>query len=502
MPCPWYIAAMSIATASTGTKDRPCRVAVIGAGIGGASLSFYLQQFGANASLPRCEITAFERNDYIGGRLKHVTGFGDTSVVELGGAAWTVSNRYMPELVQAVGLNHTARTLHRTPPHAPTQSLGIWSGDGFVNLAPAIERGLAGDARIAAAEAEFLGAIEASYARQQPPHAPFTSIDEFLSWGALHRFTSTSIHSFFTARGVPDMLIEGGMVPLTRAIYNRNSTANVFAFLASATAELSHHAVRGGNSRLVQALFKAANAEVLLNRTVSEVELLSDNSTFHVHSTTTVGPGPGLGVRSGPATTTTQFDAVVIAAPLERTGIRVTGGKLPPTAGLDRGFTGWHVTLVEADRLNLSQFRDRAGVPVPIPAEVDPEECVVFTMANGSTNPATPYVCVQPLGKHGTGNPKGVWMLYSDTSPLEVLGDYFVNPRAHIHQHWPYTFGGLLPLTSPATQTQPVVLHDHGLGLYNPNSLESLATAMELSAMGARNVARLITARRVAAARS
>ena len=52
------------------------------------------------------------------------------------------------------------------------------------------------------------------------------------------------------------MLIEGGMVPLTRAIYNRNSTANVFAFLASATAELSHHAVRGGNSRLVQALFK------------------------------------------------------------------------------------------------------------------------------------------------------------------------------------------------------------------------------------------------------
>ena len=43
-------------------------------------------------------------------------------------------------------------------------------------------------------------------------------------------------------------------------------------------------------------------------------------------------------------------------------------------------FTGWHVTLVEADRLNLSQFRDRAGVPVPIPAEVDPEECVVFTM--------------------------------------------------------------------------------------------------------------------------
>ena len=88
-------------------------------------------------------------------------------------------------------------------------------------------------------------------------------------------------------------------------------------------------------------------------------------------------------------------------------------------------------------------------------------------------------------------------MLYSDTSPLDVLGDYFENPRAHVHQHWPYTFGNLLPLTLPAKQTQPVVLLEQGLGLYNANSIESLATAMELSAMGARNVARLITARRV-----
>ena len=93
-----YIAAISVAAAAippvqpphvapphaTPPLGRSCRVAVIGAGIGGASLSFYLQRFGANASLPRCEITAYERNDYIGGRLKHVTGFGDTSVVELG----------------------------------------------------------------------------------------------------------------------------------------------------------------------------------------------------------------------------------------------------------------------------------------------------------------------------------------------------------------------------------------------------------------------------------
>ena len=81
------------------------------------------------------------------------------------------------------------------------------------------------------------------------------------------------------------MLIEGGMVPLTRAIYNRNSTANVFAFLASATAELSHHAVRGGNSRLVQALFKVRITGSW--QTFSQKQQQSNN-----HSTAHPDPNP------------------------------------------------------------------------------------------------------------------------------------------------------------------------------------------------------------------
>ena len=46
------------------------RVAIIGAGIGGAALAHYVQAFGAEAGLPNCTITVFERSDYIGGRLK------------------------------------------------------------------------------------------------------------------------------------------------------------------------------------------------------------------------------------------------------------------------------------------------------------------------------------------------------------------------------------------------------------------------------------------------
>ena len=47
--------------------ELPLRVGVIGAGIAGGSLSYYLNKEMGE----RVEIDVFERNDYIGGRLKH-----------------------------------------------------------------------------------------------------------------------------------------------------------------------------------------------------------------------------------------------------------------------------------------------------------------------------------------------------------------------------------------------------------------------------------------------
>ena len=53
-----------------GYTTAKIRVAVIGGGIGGASTAFYLNNLTlGNARAPK--IVAFERRDYIGGRLKH-----------------------------------------------------------------------------------------------------------------------------------------------------------------------------------------------------------------------------------------------------------------------------------------------------------------------------------------------------------------------------------------------------------------------------------------------
>jgi hypothetical protein len=67
----------------------------------------------------------------------------------------------------------------------------------------------------------------------------------------------------------------------------------------------------------------------------------------------------------------------------------------------------------------------------------------------------------------------------------------FVNVKQYYHNHWPYTFAALEPITGEQSQLQPIVMHS--AGLFNINALESIATAMEISAIGARNVARLVS---------
>jgi hypothetical protein len=108
--------------------------------------------------------------------------------------------------------------------------------------------------------------------------------------------------------------------------------------------------VVGGNSVLVKALLTAAKASVQLNTSVRRIACppaacgASCDFTIELNGTSdwTAAEPPRL----------TSVDQVVIAAPLERTGIQLVpprGGKgLPPTAALDRGFTEWYVTVVLA----------------------------------------------------------------------------------------------------------------------------------------------------------
>jgi len=461
------------------------RVAVVGGGIAGGSHSYYLQQQLKAQGLPAADICVYETRDRIGGRLKHVD-WGNASV-EQGGAAWTDNNHHMIELAAAMHMNTTVSAQRRDP--RTHSNIGIWNGSAMLEGTTLVAEQALSVLHTLVIEDGFLRKVEANYARQAADE-PFTSVGEFLAWGDLARYTSVSVADFFESRGVSKQLVDYAAVPLTRAIYNRDGGANAFATFASLTAELSHHSVRGGNYQLVEALLKAAGAKVSLSTNVSQIvqrrAARGDGATprFEVR-TATVPPAATAAAGCGDGA---EFDAVVIAAPLERTGITLVNVSAPAGAAIDRGFTQWHVTLVQAADLNVDQFRPAKGWACG-------GDCYVLTTASGTTA-ATPYVCLQPLGKHGQGTGR-VFLVYSD-GPIDAAtrARLFVNATDQLEQHWPYTFAQLAPITDAPAQTQPVVLAD---GLYNANALEQIASAMEISAIGGRNAA-LLVARQAARA--
>ena len=467
-------------------SDEAARVAVIGGGIAGGATSYYLQNFLKAAGLPPAAISVYERSDYVGGRLKSIEFEGVH--VEIGGAAWVDANQYMVELAKEVlpPPSPPGPAPPGPPPPPQRQGIGVWNGSAFLPLVDIVVRHAGDLAKITALELEFIGQMKQSYAKQRSS-PPWANVSAFLEWGGIDKYTNRSISSYLEGEwGISPAMVQDAAVPLNRAIYNRNADSAAFAFLASLTAEFGgdHHAP-GGNGLLVKALLdKAGGTTTHLSTDVRAISLAPPREG----TTGAAGagaPSPRFSVLLNTSAAPVVYDHVVVAAPLERTAIRFTDlSDAAAAAKLDRGFTDWYVTVIKAGALDAKQFGP-ASAADPCTAH---EGCIVLTTAAGSTE-KTPYVCIQPLGKHGEGpGSENVWMVYSDEKPDPFV--LFTNVSAFESHHWPYTFSGLRPVTEPLAQLQPVVLHP--AGLINANALESIASAMEISVMGARNAARIV----------
>ena len=490
----------NMVAASSGQK----KIAIIGGGISGASASYYITEFLKNHSMPAADITVFERRDYIGGRLKHIR-FGPNNIkIEVGGAAWTDDNIYMTEMAKAVGINVTRKKIIRdknqiTPEDLifystasnkrsdddDADSVGVWDGETIIDLEKFVLKNLGQALKVGESELQFLKQIKENYAKQASSEAPFHNLTRFLTWGNLNMYTNKSMKDYFaTNDGITSTLIEIGMVPLNRAIYNQGSSANAFGFLASLTAQLSQHTVTSGNSDLVKALFNYSKANVMLNSYVSTIEMnekkkhANDENSFTVH----------YNMNNNKTTLTDVFDIVVIASPLEVTNIDFININLSKGSYINREYYDWYITVVEASSINMKQFK---------PYNFPPGKTIpntIVTTTNSTSNSG--FVCIQPLGRHAkTPAPSNIWMVYSDASIKDNIENYFINPNAKtLYEHyWPYTFPHLKVISNEEAQVQPVILNkEDGGGIYNANTMEFIATAMEISSIGGRNVGMLI----------
>ena len=453
-------------------SDENIRVCIIGGGIAGGSTAHFLQKQLEEKGFAKADVSVFESNGYIGGRLKHIEFHGST--LEVGGAAWAHNNHLMMSMAKEFGMNITGSQTDEEK----LRDTAVWTGTGFAPIYRELISNSEAARTVVKEEARFLEQINENYLMQDQ-HV-FHDLAEFMSWGNMDRYLERSVLSFFEDQGVDSDFVETELVPMTRAIYNQGSEANAFSLLASLDAILSQYSIVEGNSVLVERLFEKSCAKVHLNTRVKSITRKSESDITYTVET---------------ATTSEDFDMVFIAAPLEETQITFHGiNGMPKTASLDRDYYDWYITVLEAQTPNYEQFdpyfQRQRGKDLPT---------MIVTTTNSSANPKTPWVMIEPVGKHAKaeGSSEGgspLWIIYSDASVKNNIDDYFTGVKGELYeQYWPYTFPHLWPLQSgvaAAQDTQPVELDPSGL-LFNINAVESLASAMEISAIGARNAAKI-----------
>jgi hypothetical protein len=296
---------------------------------------------------------------------------------------------------------HRRRRLRARDP--PLAGVAIWNGSALTPVGDDL-RNLMGDIRLAGVEEMFLTRLKSNYAARGAKET-FASINEFLSFGSLQPYANVSARTFFNRAGVPQVLQEMVLEPLSRGIYDQElDEMQAFSAIVSVTSLLGAASFDGGNSLLVELMFKHSGADVRLSNRVVEVvqnpppsALASASLVASASSLSASAPsasaaaaaGGGFSIKSfvdGHNVTSAVVDAVIIASPIEFTGIT-----FPPTVKIPqpRPFKHIWVTIVRAAGIDPVYF----GLPTGTNVTFDN----VLTTRQSSAS--TPFVVVESEGE-------------------------------------------------------------------------------------------------------
>jgi len=269
--------------------------------------------------------------------------------------------------------------------------------------------------------------------------------------------TGQTMKNLLDSLGIDEEYRLTDIIPIIRVIYDQEQDVNAFAGMVSLVPLFAeNYSVTGGNSLLVEKLFKASGAHVMLQTTAQSVTKLSEGN-YQIKYNSNFGESQEARADI--------FDAVVIATPLESSrGLDFSN--IPAFNFTMREYKQWYVTYVSADGLNPTFF----GIN-PVPSEI-------LTTTGGDN---LPFVVLSEEDTLSTG--KKLYKTFS-TSPLDPNSSMYLNPDPPVVQFWPKTFPSLKPVPS----YQPLLLDEN---VYYLNCMESAATAMEASALAGRNVALL-----------
>lgn len=417
-------------------------VAVIGAGIGGCSAAYFAQKYLANS-----KVTTYELEKRIGGRL--LTFKKEGSKKELGAEFFNSSNRLVCSLVDELSL--------KVKKLMEIKDVAVWNGSEitfkssqqmFYNLLSLIGKYKFSVPKLLLELRKADAKIKQMYERQEKNPAELWEIFENVG---LNQWYKMPFDKMLMELGVKKKFIDELVTPITRIIYSQNAGLGGFAGLSSLLGVYagSVYHLTEGNDVLPRKLLEASNSKVELETKVDRITKTSKD-TFRIF----------VGDRYS------DFDAVIIATPLEIADIEIEGVE---KNWKPREYQKIYIRLMKGI-LNSRYFNLDSSSKLP---------SIVLTTKE--TDPITRFSLSHPT----KGNES--WVTVTSTEPLsnDVLDGLLKNGKTVLDHTWTTAY----PIFKPTQRIPPTCLDKKLLYL---NAIESAASSLESSTFAALNSIKII----------
>ncbi|XP_069020287.1 prenylcysteine oxidase 1 isoform X2 [Embiotoca jacksoni] len=447
--------------------------AVVGAGIGGTAAAYYLrQEFGAGV-----KIDVFEPGS-VGGRLGTVK-IGDFEY-ETGGSVIHSLNLHMKHFIEKLGI----------PPRKDVPSkMAIFDGKELVfeesnwfivNFLRMLWRYGFNFLRMQMWVESILDKFMRIYQYQQFGYS-FSSVERLLhamGGDGFLTLMNQTLEETMMGEGFSQVFLNNIVAPITRVNYGQSVRINGFVGAVSlAGADSTLWAVDGGNKRVCSGLLYHSKSELIAARVTSisvKVRPSKTGDAVTFYELNYVGD-------SGSAHS--LYDIVVIATPLHpgKSDIAFSGFSPPMPSHYPGRYHQTVSTLVHG-LLNVSYL----GTAEPA-SDFSVSDVLTMDSKNSVINSLSSIDPVHiPAGyERPAADQAKVWKVFSP-QPLSQaqLENMFLSYDSVSETPW-LAYPAYRP---PHRKTPPFILHNR---LYYLNAVEWAASAMEMSAISARNVALL-----------
>lgn len=338
------------------------KVAIIGAGITGASSAHHLHQL-TRLRQP-LDITVFDSEDQVGGRIRSAHIHNEPGYdVESGAAAFTEDDWCLKEAMREVGL--------KPVPHSRSDyHTGVWNGNDFLVRYDNSDKPLSGTwwpspkwwwryGSSLSKVQEMIKRSAESFSSFAVFH-PFLKLSEKLGKSFSRQEVSLSASSFFENNRASAKLIDEIVRAESRNRHARDlHQVNVLSSIL-ALRSVPDVSIYQGNQRLPHRMLKISEAYIRLNTRVSRITT-GEKRRWKVHALTT-----NL-AETEPSTFKADFDIIILTAPFAFNGIDID----PPLSTLAsttevRPYVERHITLFSTlYRLSPNYFNQSINTTVP-----------------------------------------------------------------------------------------------------------------------------------------